>query len=521
MGASFDVIVIGGSSNGLVAAAVLARKGRRVLLLEQGPWVGGDTMPSEFAPGFRVAPDAMDPGWLPAPVLAAAGVAAPASAPAEFTGGVALGGGEFFLLPADPVRGAQAIRPGSARDADRWGLFAARLRRFAGFLEALYLQPPPDIDATAPAELWSLLGLGRTLRGLGRKDMIALLRVLPMAAQELLDDELEWEPLKAAIAASAVRDIRQGPRSGGTAFVLLHHLVGAPAGAIRRADWWRDGPDVLARSLEGAARSAGVVIRTDAAVARIAVRDDAVAGIVLASGEEISAGAVLSTLDPARTLLDLVDPEWLDPEVLRAIGNIKFRGARTTVLFGVEGDPGLPGDGVLSLTASTAALERAYDAAKYGEVSARPHVTVAVPTRRWAGLAPAGHHVVVAHAQWTPFRLRDPDGWSAARGERLADTVTSVVDEAAPGFAGRVRHRVVLTPAALAARYALTEGSVAHGELTLDQILFMRPVPGLARYRMPVNGLYLGGAGAHPGPGVVGGPAWLAARALLADRRNG
>lgn len=520
MGASFDVIVIGGGTNGLAAAAILARRGPRVLLLEQGPLLGGDAAPSEFAPGFRAPPDALDPGWVPPAVLAAAGVAAPASGAREFAGGVALGGGEFFLLPADPSLAAEAIQPRSPRDAASWASFAGRLGKLAGFLESLYLLPPPDVDVASLGELLRLAGLGRKLRALGREDMVELLRVLPMAVQELLDGALDSEPLKAILAAAAVRDIRQGPRSGGTAFVLLHHLVGARRGAPGRTAWWREGPDALVRSLEVAARGAGVTIRTDAAVQRIEIRDDAVAGVVLASGEEIPAAAVLSSLDPGRTLLGLVDPVWLDPEVLRAVRNIKFRGARTTVTFAIEGDPGLPGDGVLTLTASTTALEQAYDPAKYGAVAPRPHVTVGVPTRQWPDLAPAGHHVVVAHAQWTPHRLREPDGWTADRAEGVADAVTAALDQAVPGLAGRVRHRVTLSPAALAARYGLTEGAVSHGELTLDQILFMRPIAGFARYRMPVAGLYLGGAGAHPGPGILGAPAWLAARALVADLKD-
>jgi phytoene dehydrogenase-like protein len=520
MTASFDVIVIGGSTNGLVAATVLARQGRKVLLAAQGATVGGDAVPHEFGPGYRVAPDTLDQGWVPPGVLSALGIAAPEVSFADTAAAVHLGGGEFLQVSADPARAVEAIRRHSARDAERWGPFTGRLRKLAGFLESLYQLPPPDIDTTSLSEIVPLIGLGWKFRALGREDMVELLRVLPMSVQDLLDDGFECEPLKAAVAAGAVRDIQQGPRSAGTSFVLVHHLTGAPAGAVRRTARWRDGPDALARRVEEAARAAGVTIRTSSPVARIEVRDDAVSGVVLDSGEEIRASAVVSTLDPVRTLLGLVDPVWLDPEVLRAVGNIKLRGSRTTVLFGVEGDPGIPGDGVVSLTPSTVALEQAYDAAKYGEVSGGPHVTLAVPTRWWPALAPDGHHVVAAHAQWTPFHLRDPDGWTPARRDTLADRVTRALDAAAPGFSGRIRHRAVLSPVDLEARYGLTEGSVTHGELTLDQVLSMRPIPGYGRYRMPIAGLYLGGAGAHPGPGVLGGPAWLAAKALLADHKN-
>jgi phytoene dehydrogenase-like protein len=516
MAASFDVIVIGGGTNGLVAATVLARRGRRVLLLEQGPQVGGEARAAEFAPGFRAPPSALDQGWLPPAVAAALGATLPAFEAGTVSTGVALGDGAFLTLEAAPAAAADAIRRFDARDAERWPTFAARLRKLAGFLEALYVLPPPDIDTTSPRDILSLLGLGRKFRALGREDMIELLRVLPMAVQDLADDWFNAAPLKAAIAAAGVQDIRQGPRSAGTSFVLLHHLTGAVPGAVRRSGWWRDGPDALVRVVEGAAIKSGVTVRTGSRVTGIAVRDDAVSGVVLASGEEIGAAAVLATLDPAHTIR-LVDPVWIGPEVLHAFGNIKFRGVRATVCYGLDGDPGIPGgEAPVSLTGSCVALEQAYDAAKYGAVSARPHVTVTVPTRRWPGLAPSGQHVLVAHVQWAPHALRTGP-WDSATRDALADAATNVIEDAAPGFGARVKHRSVMSPADLESRYGLTEGSVGHGELTLDQVLFMRPIPGYGRYRMPVRGLYLGGAGAHPGPGVLGGPAWLAARALLAD----
>jgi len=258
------------------------------------------------------------------------------------------------------------------------------------------------------------------------------------------------------------------------------------------------------------ARAAKVSIRTGTDVAEIVVRDDRVAGVALASGEEITAPVVLSTLDPASTIRK-VDPVWLDPDFLHAVQKIKFRGVRATALFAMDGLPDTTGlDGVVSCTPTTVALEKAYDAAKYGENSERPHVEFSVPTLRWPDLAPAGKHVVVAHAQWMAARSNTSDG-------SIADLVIHVLDESMPGFASRIRHRSVLSPRQLGERYGLTEGAVTHGELTLDQIMFMRPVPGSGQYAMPVAGLYLGGAGAHPGPGVLGGPGWLSARRVLGD----
>ena len=506
-----DVIVIGAGLNGLVASAALGRAGRKVLLLERGPATGGEARAIEFAEGFRAAPLTLDPGWLPPVVTSALGLSGRGELVASQTAvAVPNGDGALLAIPTDPHRAVDVLRAHSAADADRWPRFTARLHAVAGFLEALYQREAPDIDAGSLRELLPLLDLGRRFRGLGRQGITDALRILPMSVQELLDDWFEHEPLKAAVAAGGVQDIRQGPRSGGTAFVLLHHLVGAANGAIRGRPAWRAGPNALANTIEDAARAAQVQIRTGTDVEQIVVRDDAVAGVVLAGGEELAAKAVLSTLDPARTLLGLIDPVWLDPEFLGAVRNIKFRGSRATAQFALDGLPDTTGmDGVVSLTSTTTDLERAADAAKYGDTSERMHIEFAIPTLRWPDLAPEGKHVLVAHAQWIAGPVDDVER------ERLLEQITRRIGEILPGFTGRVLHQQLMTPSDLAERYGVTGGAVTHGELTLDQILFMRPVPGWGRYTMPISGLYLGGPGAHPGPGVLGGPGWLAARALI------
>lgn len=536
MSSRYDAIVIGAGASGLAAAATLGRAGLSVLALERGGAIGGQGRIEEFAPGFRAAPLDIDSGWLPPAVARGLGIegAALERAHATVPLTVAIAPGEFLALSADAARAADAIRAHSEADAARWPAFVARLRSLAGFLEALYQAPPPDVDAAGLRDALPLVGLARKFRSLGREGMTELLRVMPMSVQELAEDWFESPPVRAAVAACGVREIRQGPRSGGTAFVLLHHLVGAPAGSVRDRGWWRAGPDAFTRAAEGAARGSGVTLRADAAVARITVRDDAVAGVVLANGEEIAAPLVLSTADPARTLLDLIDPVWLDPEFLHAARQIKFRGSTAVVLYALDALPDFPGlatasasaegggsnplAGVVSLTPTVSALERAADAAKYGAASEQPHVEISAPTLRWPALAPAGKHVLVARAQHAPYRLRDGATWDAARTAAFADAVTSVIESAAPSFTSRVLHQVALTPRDLEERYALTEGAATHGEITLDQILFMRPIPGWGRYAMPIDGFYLGGAGAHPGPGVLGGPGWLAARRALEDR---
>lgn len=524
---AYDVVVIGGGANGLVAAARLGQGGQRVLVIERDQALGGQGRLVEFAPDFRAAPLGLDPGWLPAPIARALQLdgldhASPGAALA-----VALEPGSFLVLSRDAGRAAEAIKVHSPSDAAKWPAFTTRLRKLAGFLEALYQMPALDVNATSMGELLPLLDLGRKYRALGRQDMIEFLRTLPLSVWELLDDWFENAPLKAAVAAGGIQDHQQGPRSGGTGFVLLHHLVGAPAGSVRGRVPWRGGPAAFTQAAERATRRFGVDIRAGAAVTRIQVRDDAVAGVVLADGEEIAAGSVLSTADPARTLLEWVDPVWLDPEDLRALRNIRHRGCTAVVLYALGDLPDLPGlaakdalAGLVSLTPSLPALEKAADAAKYGAVSETPHVELTMPTLLWPDLAPTGKHVLIARAQYAPYRLRDGETWDAARRDALAKNVTAAIESVSPCFRSRILHQVAWSPREMEERYGLREGAVSQGELGLDQILFMRPVAGWGRHATPISGLYLGGAGTHPGPGILGGPGWLAAQRLLGDRRR-
>jgi phytoene dehydrogenase-like protein len=521
-------VVVGAGANGLVAAARLGHAGLRVLLLERAETLGGQGRLVEFAPGFRAAPLGIDPGWLPAPIARALKLRTlkPAAVDSAIT--VVVEPGATLTLSRDAGRAAEAIRHHSQSDAAKWPAFTARLRTLAGFLETLYQTPSPDVDASSPGELFSMATLGLKFRGLGRRDMIEFLRTLPLSVWELLDDWFESAPLKAAVAAGGIQDHRQGPRSGGTGFVLLHYLVGAPQGSVRGRLPWRGGPGAFTDAAERAARQFGVTIRAEAPVKRIQVKDDAVAGVVLADGEEITARAVLSTADPSRTLLDWVDPVWLDPEFLNDVGNIRYRGCTAVVAYALGALPAIRGlssadalAGIVSLTPSLPSLEKAADAAKYGRVSERPHVELTAPTLIWPDLAAAGKHVLVARVQYAPYRLRDGATWDAARRDALAESVTSAIEEVAPGFRSQILHRAAWSPLDLEERYGLREGAVPQGELGLDQILFMRPVAGWGRHATPIAGLYLGGAGTHPGPGVLGGAGWLAARRLLSDRRRG
>lgn len=526
--AMHDAVVIGGGANGLVAAAVLAKGGLKTLLVERDEALGGQGRVVEFAPGFRAAPLGLDPGWLPEPIAATLGLQGLRRSGADADIAVAVEPGRFLALGRDAARSAEAIRGYSTTDAAKWPEFVGRLRKLAGFLEALYLIPAPDISASSPGELLPLLGLARKFRGLGRRDSIEFLRTMPLSVWELLDDWFECAPLKAAVATGGIQEYRHGPRAGGTGFTLLHHLTGAAPGAVRGRAPWQDGPDAFTVAAERAARGSGVVVRTGAPVRRIEVREYAVATVVLESGEEIATRAVLSTASPAATLLDWLDPVWLDPEFLHAVGNIRYRGCTAFVAYALERLPDLPGlatpdamAGVVSLTPSIPALERAADAVKYGTISERPHVEFTVPTLAAPGLAPDGRHVLVARVHYVPYRLRDGAAWDGARRDALEKTVTSAIEAVSPCFSSRILHQAAWSPRDLEERFGLREGATTQGELGLDQILFMRPVAGWGGHHTPISGLYLGGVGSHPGPGVLGGAGWLAAQRLMKDRRHG
>ncbi len=507
----YDAIVIGAGPNGLAAAATLARKRRKVLVLERADAIGGQARLFDVAPDVR-APLGPDVGWVSPAVARGIGMRLPATT-APATSITVRDGNGFFTLPVDPQTAAAMIRPRSTRDADHWATLVTRMHRLSDFLSALYASPPPDVSATSLGDLASLVGVGRRFRSLGKTDMTELLRVLPMSVQDFLDDELETTTLKAAIGAGGVRDMRQGPRSGGTTFNLLHYLIGAPIGSVRAREWWTSSPDAFVVAAEQAARKRRVEIRTGATVARITVKNDAVSGVVLANGDELSAPIVLSTADPRHTILQLADPIWLDPEFLRDASNIRLRGTTAIVAYALDALPVAEGlgerelAGIVSLSPTLDAIEQAYDHVKYGEASPTPHVELSVVSLRWPSLAPEGRHVVVARAQHAPSH--------SDQREAFGDAVTKTIACAIPGFRERVTHRRVLMPSDLSETYGVSEGALTHGELTLDQILFMRPIAGFGRYAMPVDGLYLGGAGTNPGPGLPGASGWLAARTAL------
>jgi phytoene dehydrogenase-like protein len=515
-----DVIFVGGGHNSLAAAAVLARRGVKTVVLEARSAVGGAAITEELAPGFRMstlAHSAQPAAALMTELrLTEHGLELIDPDPYLFA---PLPDGRSLLLERDIDATAGNIAKFSSNDARRYPEFCATLDRIRPFVDSLMANTPPEIEDPSRADLWSMLLMGRRFRGLGKKDAYRVLRWAPMSAADFVSEWFESEPLRAALAAGGIFGTASGPRSAGSAAVLLMRMC-TGSGAKRLV---RGGLGSLTSALASAARAAGAEIRTDAEVRRIHVKDGKATGVVLSSGENLYARAVVSNADPRRTFLGLIDPVELEPGFLARVRSFRASGTVAKVNLALSALPNftsLRGDGravggFIHIGPELDYLERAFDSSKYGTWSPHPYLEATIPSLTDPTLAPAGAHVMSITAQYAPYRLRDAD-WASASAP-FADAVIATMTTYAPNLASSILHREVITPADLESQYGLTGGHIFHGELALDQLFTMRPLLGWARYRTPISGLYLCGAGTHPGNGVSGLSGLNAAREILKD----
>jgi len=525
MSARYDTIVIGGGHNGLVAAAYLARAGKKTLVLERRPVLGGAAVTEEVFPGFKFSvfsyvvsllrPEIVRDLDLPSHGLQIL--------PLESTI-TPMENGDYLGSWADPDESRRELCRHSPRDADAMVLFGRLMHHMAMAVKPILGMVPPDPASLAPSELAGLLKLGSHFRSLGAEQFHALHKLMTMSSADYLDEWFEFDTLKATKSASGIIGTFLGPRSPGSAYVLLHHYMGEIDGAFRAWGFQKGGTGAISNSIASAARAFGAEIRTGASVLHVTTRGDRVTGVALESGEEIAADRVVSGLDPRLTFTRLLDPKSLPSELVEGVRRYKFRGSSGKVNLALSGLPNftcLPGNGphlrgAVSISPSLDYLERAYDDAKYGEFSEHPYMDIVIPSMIDPGMAPPGKHVMSIFVQYAPYALNG--GWNDAKREAFGDAVVKTLAHYAPNIESLILHRQVLTPADIERITGLSEGNIFQGELALQQLFFLRPVPEWAKYRTPIHGYWQCGAGTHPGGGIMGASGRLAALEMLKDR---
>jgi len=512
MSVAFDSIVIGGGHNGLVCAATLARGGQRVLVLEAGAAFGGAAVTQEFAPGFRVSACAhllhMLPWTLVKDLALESHGLKLAAVPLPMTA-LSVQGTHLSLTRG----GGSGLAPG---DAGAYGPFMARMRRLAAHLRPLLDRAPPRLGSADWHDHAGLARLAWQVRSLGRADMRELLRIIGMNVYDLAEDHFESSLLQGAVAFDAVLGSNAGPRAPGTVLNFLYRLA-AEEGAVPMAQP-AGGMGAVSAALAGAARAAGAELRTGARVARVLVQNDAASGVVLENGETIAARNVVSNADPRTTFLKLLGAAHLDTGFVRRIQHFRDKGLTAKLHLALSAPPAFRCvdtaalQGRLIVAPSLDDLENAFNPTKYGACSSDLPMEIVVPTIADPALAPPGQHVLSAILQYVPFAPKE--GWNNLR-QRVIDAAIDRLEVYAPGLRRLVLAAELLTPADLAEKFGSSGGHWHHGELALDQFFMVRPVPGVAQYRAPVDHLFLCGAGSHPGGGVMGVAGRNAARAVL------
>ncbi|HBB97895.1 MAG TPA: amine oxidase [Blastocatellia bacterium] len=521
----YDCIVIGGGHNGLVNAAYLARAGKRVLVLERRHVLGGAAVTEEVFPGFKFSvcsyvvsllrPEIIRELDLPRhglEILPLDGTFTP------------MPSGDYLWRVNDHAKTRREIARHSKLDAEAYDEYGKAMVEMAHFVKPIMNMTPPDPASLNPKGLMELLTMGRRFQNLSGEDKYNQVQLMTMSAVDFLDQWFETDVLKATMSASGIIGTFLGVRSPGTAYVLLHHYMGEIDGAFRSWGLSRGGTGAISNSIADAAREAGAEIRTETPIAKIILKNGQAKGVALENGDEIYADIISSSVDPRLTFMKMVGEEHLPEDFVDDIKRYKFRGSSGKVNLALDALPNfkaMPGAGphlrgAVSISPSVDYMERAYDDAKYGRYSRRPYIDIVIPTLTDPSIAPPGKHVMSCFVQYAPYNLKEGN-WDEKR-EEFGDNVIDTIAEHAPNIKDIILHRQVLTPLDLEREFGLSEGNIFQGELTLEQLFFLRPAPGWAQYRSPIKNLYMCGSATHPGGGIMGASGRNAAMAILKDR---
>lgn len=521
----YDVIVIGGGHNGLTNAAYLARAGKKVLVLERRHVLGGAAVTEEVFPGFKFSvcsyvvsllrPEIIRDLDLPRhglEILPLDGTFTP------------MPNGDFLWRVNDHGKSRREIARHSKVDAEAYEEFGKAMQAMCRFVKPILSMVPPDPSTLNPRELMKMLFIGKRFQGLSSEDKYNQVQLMTMSAIDFLDQWFETDVLKATMSASGIIGTFLGVRSPGTAYVLLHHYMGEIDGAFRSWGFARGGTGAISNAIADAAREAGAEIHTEAPIAKIIVKSNRAQGVVLQNGDEIYGDVISSSVDPRLTFIKFIDESQLPGEFLEDVRRYKFRGSSGKVNIALDALPDfkcLPGPGAhlrgaISISPSVEYMERAYDDAKYGNFSRRPYIDMVIPSLTDPSVAPPGKHVMSCFVQYAPYKLRPGLNWDDQR-EAFGNTVIDTISEYAPNLKNIIINKQVLTPLDLEREFGLSEGNIFQGELSLEQLFFLRPVPGYAAFRTPIKNLYMCGSATHPGGGIMGAPGRLAALEILKD----
>jgi phytoene dehydrogenase-like protein len=524
MSNAYDVIVIGGGHNGLVAAAYLAKAGKKVLVLERRHIVGGAAVTEEIFPGYKftefsyvvslLRPEIIRDLELPKHGLRILPL------PSTFT---PMENGNYLASWDDHDLTRQEIYRHSPKDAEAYDEYARVMARAAKAIKPIINLIPPDPSSLSLRDIFGLLKVGQYARSLSEKELYTIAKLATQSSADLLEEWFETDALKGTKAASGIIGTFLGPRSPGTAYVLLHHYMGEIDGAFRAWGFAKGGSGGVSGAIARAAEALGVEIRVEASVQQVRVKDGRAVGVVLENGDELDARIVLSAADPKRTFLQFVEPKHFPDEFVISIQNFRVRGSSGKVNLALSELPqftALPNEpavqrGAVSISPSIDYIERAYDDAKYGQISQRPYIDMIFPSAIDPDMAPPGQHVMSCFVQYAPYDIEG--GWDDAKRERLGETVISTIEQYAPHIRKAIVGMQVITPKDIESIAGITGGNIFHGELLLHQIFFLRPVPQWADFRTPLKGYYFGASGAHPGGGVMGAAGMLAAKEILKD----